>query len=207
MLKALVNDLLARFLSRFSPPAASCTAQGSLLSQLVVSTGSMWKGSFSAQPCEGQVYTLLFQLSTCLLNRQSHICFVFCLLQHPLQWLSILSPIRKPFSEYQLLKLGLFLNCFFYGFVKDLSWVQILYKIPLQLWFISSPFLQQYFRSGLNLLSLTSLHSFYIALGRLHFIAGVLFLKAVDCDTIAKRKTFVKVQLVMHSYHPLKRFS
>lgn len=96
---------------------------------------------------------------------------------------------------------------FFYSFVKDLSWVQILYKIPLQMWFISSPFLLQYFRSGLNLLSLTSLHFFYIALDRLHFIAGVLFLKAVDRDTIAKRKTFVKVQLVMHSYHPLKRYN
>lgn len=140
-------------------------------------------------------------------ERKSHICFVFCLLQHPLQWLSTFSPIRMPFSGHQLLKLGLFLNCFFYGFVKDLSWLQTLYKIPLQLWFISSPFLLQYFRSGLNLLSLTSLHTFYIVLDRLHFIAGVLFLKAVDCDTIAKRKTFVKVQLVMHSYHPLKRFN
>lgn len=70
--------------------------------------------------------------------------------------------------------------------MKDLSWLQILYKIPLQLWFISPPFLLQYFRSGLNFLSLTSVLSFYIALDRLHFIAGVLFLKAVDCDTIAE---------------------
>lgn len=71
---------------------------------------------------------------------------------------------------------------------------------------MSSPFLPQYFRSGLNLPSLTVCHIFYIVLDRLHFIAGVLFLKAVDCDTIAKRKTFVKVTLLMHSYHPLKRF-
>lgn len=106
-----------------------------------------------------------------------------------------------------IVKLGLFLNCFFYAFVKDLSWLQILYKIPLQLWFISLPFLLQYFRSGLSLLALTSLHTFYIVFDRLHFIAGVLFLKGVDWDTIAKRKTFVKVQLVMHSYHPLRRFN
>lgn len=96
---------------------------------------------------------------------------------------------------------------FFYGFIKSLSLLQISYKIPLQSWFISSPFLPQYFRSSLNLLSLTSPHTFYIVLDRFNFIACALFLKAADCETKPKRRTFVKVPLLMGSYHPLKRFN
>lgn len=135
-----------------------------------------------------------------------------CLSAHILSggcWLLAVHPFPNDsaLSRAPEVKIKLISQFLFYGFVKDFSSLQILFKIPFQLWFISSPFLPQYFRSGLNLRSLTSLHTFCIVLDRLRCMAGILFLKAADCDTIAKRKTFVKVPLVMHSYHLLKRFN
>lgn len=210
MLRALVNGLWATS-PGFFPSSCPC-CRGSALR-------AVWEASFpSDQPCVGQVCAPLCRLSTCRHNREKNTDLEGATTALFIAFFNILSggcrpltvhpfPNNSALSRALAVKIKLVSQLLFYGFLKDLSLLQILYKIPFQLWFISSPFLPQYFRSGLNIPSLTSLHTFYIVLDRLHFIAGVLFLKAVDCDTIAKRKTFVKVPLVMHSYHPLKRFN
>lgn len=101
--------------------------------------------------------------------------------------------------EVKLVSQWLFL-WFLSSFVKDLSQLQTLYKFSSLILFISLPLLPLYFYSSLNLLSFTSLRTFYNVLPRPHFIVWLLFLRRVDCHAILKGKAAVKFPFVMHNF-------
>lgn len=165
--------------------------------------GSVWEASFSAQPWEGQVCTALFQLSTCFHKRDRATSALFSaflasslMAVHPFPNKNVLfwALVVKIRLVSQLLFLWLCERFILGSDIVRSPTLVVVYIIT-----ISAAMFQVRSQSSVSNKSPLFLYcirqpSFYCS-------------KAVYCDTIPKRKTFVKVRLVMHSYHPSKRFN